>query len=93
MDLRSRPSPNVEHVGAWPQAVEDLVAGELHDAVRLGAVGARFGEQVDGGEEDLVGELVVGVDDGLLVPLDAVARDDLGELRHVALHVVVGLCS
>ena len=77
--------------GALAACRHDLVARELHDAVGLGAVGAGFGEQVDGRRKDAVGKVVVGVDDGLSVPLDAVARDQLGELGDVALHVVVGL--
>ena len=70
---------------------EDLVAAELHHAVGLGTVGAGFGEQVDGRLKDAIGEIVVGIDDRVLVPLDAVARDDLAQLGDVTLHVVVGL--
>ena len=77
--------------GSLRAGEQDLVARELHHAVGLGAVGAGLGEEVDGRLEDAVGEVVVGVDDGLLVPLDPVARDHLGELGDVALHVVVRL--
>ena len=78
-------------LGALPAGQQDLVARELHHAVGLRAVGAGLGQQVHGRLEDAIGEIVVGVDDGLFVPLDAVARDDLAELGHVALHVIVGL--
>ena len=70
---------------------EDLVASELHHAVGLGAVRAGLGEQVDGRLKDAVREVVVSIDDGLLVPLDGVARDELAQLGDEALHVIVGL--
>ena len=78
-------------LGALTVGDLDLLARELHHAVGLGAVRAGLGDQVDGGLEHGVHEGVVGVDDGALVPLHLVARDHLGELGDVALHVVVGL--
>ena len=89
--LRSRPSPNVAPLGACWQArtissrvncITRLVSGQYAPASAMRSTAA---------SNTRVGERVVGVDDGLFVPLHLVARDHLGELGDVALHVVVGL--
>jgi hypothetical protein len=77
--------------GALLGGDEDLFLRKLHDAVRLGAIRTGLGEQVHGRCKNAVGQIIIGVDKRLFVPLDPVPLDDSFERRHKALHVVVDL--